>query len=58
MLANTLGIDFDPDKDYDERREVYQMSGKIVESDHFSQAALGAEANLWTTVIAAAVFVK
>ncbi len=58
MLANTLGIDFDPDKDYDERREVYQMSGKIVESDHFSQAALGAESNLWTTVIAAAVFVK
>ena len=32
MLANTLGIDFDPAKDYDERREIYQMSGKIVES--------------------------
>jgi arginine decarboxylase len=58
MLANTQGVDFNPDKDYDERREVYQMSGKIVESDHFSQAALGAEGNLWTTVIAAAVFVK
>lgn len=58
MLANTQGVEFDPEKDYDERREVYQMSGKIVESDHFSQAALGAEGNLWTTVIAAAVFVK
>ena len=58
MLANTLGIEFDPDKDYDERREVYKMSGKIVESQHFSQAALGAEANRWTTVLAAAVFVK
>jgi arginine decarboxylase len=58
MLATTLGIEFDPDKDYDERREVYQMSGKIVESQHISQAALGAERHLWTTVLAAGVFVK
>lgn len=58
MLANTLGIEFDPDKDYDERREVYSMSGKIVESFHFSQGALGAEGGRWTTVIAAAVFIK
>jgi len=58
MLANTLGIEFDAAKDYDERREVYQMSGKIVESQHTSQAALGAEGNLWTTVLAVALFVK
>jgi arginine decarboxylase len=58
MLANTLGIEFDPDKDYDERREVYRMSGKIVESQHFSKAALGAEGGLWTSVLAAAVFIK
>jgi arginine decarboxylase len=58
MLATTLGVEFDPDKDYDERREVYQMSGKIVESQHYSQAAQGAENRLWTTVIAAAVFIK
>ena len=58
MLAETLGIEFDADKDYDERREVYRMSEKIVESQHNSRAALGAEGNLWTTVLAAAVFVK
>lgn len=57
MLATTLGIEFDAEKDYDERREVYKMSGKIVESEHISQAALGAENRLWTTVVAAAVFV-
>jgi arginine decarboxylase len=57
MLATTLGIEFDADKDYDERREVYKMSGKIVESDHISQAAQGAEGRLWTTVMAAAVFI-
>jgi arginine decarboxylase len=58
MLANTLGIEFDPDKDYDERKEIYRMSGKIIHSRHISQAALGAEGHLWTTVIAAAIFVK
>ncbi len=58
MLANTIGIEFDPAKDYDERREVYRMSGKIVESQHFTQGALGAEGDMWTTVVAAAVFVK
>ena len=58
MLANTLGIEFDPDKDYDERRDIYKMSGKIVESQHISIGATGAEKNLWTTVVAAALFVK
>jgi len=37
---------------------VYRMSGKIVKSTHISQGALGAEGNLWTTVLAAAIFVK
>ncbi len=58
MLASTLGIDFDPDKDYDERREVYRMSGEIVESQHFTQAAQGSERGLWTTVMAAAIFIR
>ena len=58
MLANTLGIEFDADKDYDERRDIYKMSGKIVESEHTSVGALGAEGNQWTTVVAAAIFVK
>lgn len=58
MLATTLGIEFDPDEDYDERRDIYKMSGKIVESQHTSMGVLGAEGNRWTTVIAAAIFVK
>ena len=58
MLAETLGIEFDVEKDYDERREVYRMSGEIVESQHISQAAQGSEGGLWTTVVAAALFVK
>ncbi len=30
MLATTLGIEFDPAKNYDERKEIYRMSGNIV----------------------------
>ncbi len=30
MLATTLGIEFDPQKNYDERKEIYRMSGNIV----------------------------
>lgn len=55
MLATTLGIDFDPETGYDERREVYLMSGKIVESNSISSVAVG-QGGLWTTTVAAAVF--
>lgn len=57
MLASTLGIQFNPDKAYDERKEIYKMSGKIVRSKSITKTALGDKNGLWTTVIAAAVFV-
>jgi arginine decarboxylase len=55
MLATTLGVEFDPDKDYDERKEIYRMSGKIVTSAEITQSAEGNKDGLWTTVVAAAV---
>ena len=39
MLASTLGIEFDPAKNYDERKETYRMSGKIVKTRNITQAA-------------------
>lgn len=56
MLASTLGIAFDPDKAYDERKETYKMSGKIVRTRSIAQSALGDKTGKWTTVIATAVF--
>jgi len=56
MLAETLGIEFDPDADYDSRREVYRMSGQIVKTRAIVQTAEGDKNGLWTTVVAAAVF--
>jgi arginine decarboxylase len=54
MLATTLGIEFDPGKDWDEREGIYKMSGKIVNSFNITQSAEG-ETGLWTTVISCAV---
>ena len=57
MLASTLGIPFDPDAAYDERQEVYRMSGKIIKTRNITQSSIGDRSGLWTTVVAAAVFV-
>lgn len=57
MLASTLGVQFNPDKAYDERKETYRMSGKIVKTRSTTKTALGDKDGLWTTVVAAAVFV-
>jgi arginine decarboxylase len=57
MLATVLGVEFDPNKNYDERKEIYRMSGSIVESRSVVQSAEGHKDGLWTTVVAACVFV-
>lgn len=57
MLATTLGIEFDPETDYDNRKEIYRMSGKIVNSRACVQTAEGDKKGLWTTVVASAVFI-
>ena len=56
MLASTLGIDFDPDAAWDERKRVYQMSDLIVDSLSITAAAEGAPRGDWTCTVAAAVF--
>jgi len=57
MLATTLGIPFDPDLAWDDRKQVYQASGHIFKTRHICQSAEGHKDGLWTTVIAAVVFV-
>ncbi len=57
MLASTLGIDFDLETAWDERKEVFKLSGKIVNTRNITQSAEGNKNGLWTSVIAAAVFI-
>ena len=42
MLASTLGIEFNPDAAWDERKRVYEMSDLIVDSLSITAAAEGA----------------
>jgi len=57
MLASTLGVEFNPDQEWDEREQIYKMSGKIVRTRNITQSAEG-RTGFWTTVIAVAVFVE
>lgn len=57
MLSTTLGLDFDVDKNYDQRKEIWKISGKIVRTVNVTQSAEGDKNGLWTTVLAAAVFI-
>ena len=57
MLATTLGIEFDEDVKWDEKKEVWKMSGKIVKSRNITQSAVVGKKGDWTTAIACAVLI-
>lgn len=57
MLASTLGVEFDPDSSYDEKKEQWKISDKIVKTTNITQSAVADRNGLWTTVIAVAVLV-
>ena len=57
MLATTLNVDFDPDRSWDEKKEIYRISNKIVRTANVTQSAVGDKRGLWTTVIASAVLI-
>ena len=54
MLASTLGIEFDEEKSWDEKKEVYRISDKIVRTTNITQSAIVKKG--YSTVLAAAVF--
>jgi arginine decarboxylase len=55
MLASTLGIEFDEDVSWDQKKEVFRISDKIVKTRNITQSAV-VKGSKYTTVIAAAVF--
>lgn len=57
MLATTLGVPFDTNQAWDERKQVYRASGHIFKSQNICQSAEGNKDGLWTTVLATAVFI-
>ena len=57
MLSTILGVDFDPDASWDEKRELWKISKKIVRTTETTQTAVGGKTGDWTTVVAAAVLI-
>ncbi len=56
MLASTLGLDFDPEAAWNERKQIYEHSSVIIDSRSITAAAACGPGNRWTCAIAAAVF--
>jgi arginine decarboxylase len=58
MLATTMGIQFDPEIAWDERKQLFKTSGMIIKTANITQSATGDKNGLWTTTLVAAVFVS
>ena len=56
MLATTMGLAFEPETAWDERKQLFQSSGLIIKTTSVTQSATGDKTGLWTSVVAAAVF--
>jgi arginine decarboxylase len=57
MLATILGVDFDPDASWDQKKEIWRISKEIVVTRNITQTAIGDKNGLWTTVIAGAILI-
>jgi arginine decarboxylase len=57
MLATTLDLEFDPEKSWDEKKEIYRISNKIVRTTNITQSGVGDKHGKWITVIAAAILI-
>ncbi len=56
MLASTLGVEFDEEKSWDENKQIYRLSDKIVKATNVTQTAVIGSDGCFSTVISAAVF--
>jgi len=52
-----MGLEFDPETAWDERKQLFKTSGLIIKTTNVTQSATGHKNGLWTTIIAATVFV-
>ncbi len=57
MLATILGVDFDPDASWDQKKEIWRISEEIVVTRNITQTAIGDKNGLWTTVLAGAILI-
>jgi arginine decarboxylase len=58
MLATTMGIQFDPEIAWREKEQLFKTTGFMIKTTNVTQSATGDKTGLWTTALAAAVFVR
>ena len=56
MLATTFGIPFDVDQAWNEKKQIFETSGGIIETRNITATCKGKE-GFWATAVAAVVFV-
>lgn len=56
MLATVLGVPFNSEEAWDERKEQWLLSGLIVNSENHTIVAEAPEDGVWVTALSAAVF--
>jgi len=49
MLATILGVEFDADASWDEKRQQWKIRGKLFKTKNITQSAKGDKKGLWTT---------
>ena len=57
MLATVLGVEFDANSSWDEKREIWRIADVITQTEEVTASASGHKDGLWTTVIAAAILI-
>ena len=57
MLATTYGLQFDPDASWDEKRELWTIDNRIVETKSIVAVSPSDPSGKWTTVVCAAVLI-
>ena len=57
MLATTYGLEFDPDASWDEKRELWNIDDRIVETKSIVEISSTDSSGKWTTVVCAAVLI-
>ena len=57
MLATTYGLEFDPDASWDEKRELWNIDDRIVETKSIVEISDTDSSGKWTTVVCAAVLI-
>ena len=57
MLATTYGLQFDPDASWDQKRELWTIDNRIVETKSIVAVSPSDSSGKWTTVVCAAVLI-